>query len=36
VLRRRGVPVLLVHPGLVKTDMNPFGDIEVEESASGM
>ncbi|KAH8820702.1 hypothetical protein F5884DRAFT_849953 [Xylogone sp. PMI_703] len=36
VLRRKGVPVLLVHPGLVKTDMNPWGEIEVSESAAGI
>lgn len=36
VLRRQGVPVLLVHPGLVKTDMNPYGDLTVDESSSGM
>ncbi|KAE9364059.1 NAD(P)-binding protein [Stipitochalara longipes BDJ] len=36
VLRPQGLPVLLVHPGLVKTDMNPFGDIDVAESAVGI
>lgn len=36
VLARQGLPVLLVHPGLVKTDMNAYGDIEVPESATGM
>jgi len=36
VLRPQGVPVLLLHPGLVKTSMNPFGDIGVEESVTGM
>jgi hypothetical protein len=28
--------VVLIHPGLVKTDMNPYGDIEIIESARGM
>ncbi|KAL7899947.1 hypothetical protein HDV63DRAFT_416650 [Trichoderma sp. SZMC 28014] len=36
VLARQGLPVLLLHPGLVKTDMNPFYEIEVPESVSGM
>ena len=36
VLSPKGVPVVLVHPGLVKTDMNPAGEIDVAESATGM
>ncbi|KAL6890511.1 NAD(P)-binding protein [Trichoderma evansii] len=36
VLAPQGLPVLLVHPGLVKTDMNAYGDIEVPESATGV
>ncbi|PTB43756.1 hypothetical protein M441DRAFT_24047 [Trichoderma asperellum CBS 433.97] len=36
VLARQGLPVLLVHPGLVKTDMNAYGNIEVPESATGV
>ncbi|KAM0521363.1 hypothetical protein ACHAPE_002843 [Trichoderma viride] len=36
VLARQGLPVLLLHPGLVKTDMNPFYEIEVPESAAGL
>ncbi|KIM95707.1 hypothetical protein OIDMADRAFT_59488 [Oidiodendron maius Zn] len=36
VLRPQGVLVLLVHPGIVSTDMNPFGGISPEESASGI
>jgi NAD(P)-dependent dehydrogenase (short-subunit alcohol dehydrogenase family) len=36
VLHRRKVGVLLLHPGMVKTDMNPHGDTTVEESVSGM
>ncbi|KAJ5811494.1 hypothetical protein N7474_007795 [Penicillium riverlandense] len=35
-LRPKGVPMLLCHPGLPKTDMNPFGNITVEESAQGV
>jgi NAD(P)-dependent dehydrogenase (short-subunit alcohol dehydrogenase family) len=35
-LRPKGVPVLLVHPGLPKTDMNPAGNITVEESVNGL
>jgi hypothetical protein len=35
-LRPKGVPVLLIHPGLPKTDMNMFGNITVEESATGV
>ncbi|KAH8803435.1 hypothetical protein F5884DRAFT_903976 [Xylogone sp. PMI_703] len=36
VLRRKGLPFILIHPGLVVTDMNPFGDIGVTESATGI
>jgi len=36
VLRPQGVPVLLVHPGLVKTSMNPGGKITAVESATGI
>ncbi|KAF2415954.1 NAD(P)-binding protein [Tothia fuscella] len=36
VLNPKGVPVILVHPGLVKTDMNPVGNIDVIESANGV
>jgi NAD(P)-dependent dehydrogenase (short-subunit alcohol dehydrogenase family) len=36
VLSPKGVPVVLVHPGLVKTDMNPVGNIDVVESANGV
>jgi len=36
VLHRKKVGVLLVHPGLVKTDMNQTGDITVEQSVSGL
>ena len=36
VLRPQGVPVLLIHPGMVSTDMNPFGDITTKDSAIGM
>ncbi|KAB5576203.1 hypothetical protein GE09DRAFT_1215914 [Coniochaeta sp. 2T2.1] len=35
-LRPQGVPMLLVHPGLPRTDLNPFGTITVEESAEGV
>ncbi|KAF3400099.1 hypothetical protein F1880_008345 [Penicillium rolfsii] len=35
-LRPQGVPVLLIHPGLPKTDMNPFGNVTVDESAEGV
>jgi NAD(P)-dependent dehydrogenase (short-subunit alcohol dehydrogenase family) len=34
-LRPKGVPMLLVHPGLPKTQLNPFGNITVDESAEG-
>jgi hypothetical protein len=27
---------LLIHPGLVKTDMNPFGEITATESVRGI
>jgi len=36
VLHRKKVGVLLLHPGLVKTDMNRMGDITVEQSVSGL
>ncbi|KAL7781784.1 NAD(P)-binding protein [Trichoderma afarasin] len=36
VLGRQGLPVVLIHPGLVKTDMNPYGDIDISESVSGV
>ncbi|OBT94409.1 hypothetical protein VE01_07758 [Pseudogymnoascus verrucosus] len=36
LLRPQGVPVLLLHPGLVKTDMNPFGNIGLKESVIGI
>jgi len=36
VLHRKNVGVLLLHPGLVKTNMNSFGEITVEQSVSGM
>jgi len=36
VLRPQGVPVLLIHPGLVKTDMNAAGNIDIDESVTGM
>ncbi|KAK9428363.1 hypothetical protein V1505DRAFT_388012 [Lipomyces doorenjongii] len=35
-LRPQGVPFLLVHPGLTKTDMNAMGMISVDTSASGL
>jgi NAD(P)-dependent dehydrogenase (short-subunit alcohol dehydrogenase family) len=35
-LRPKGVPVLLIHPGLPKTDMNPMGNITVEASSTGV
>ncbi|KAJ5298017.1 hypothetical protein PENANT_c039G01097 [Penicillium antarcticum] len=35
-LRSKGVPVLLIHPGLPKTDMNPMGNITVDDSAAGV
>lgn len=35
-LRPKGVPVLLIHPGLPKTDMNPIGNITVDASATGV
>ncbi|KAK9366753.1 hypothetical protein V1509DRAFT_227210 [Lipomyces kononenkoae] len=36
VLRPQGLPVVLIHPGLVRTDMNPLGDIDVDTSAAGI
>jgi NAD(P)-dependent dehydrogenase (short-subunit alcohol dehydrogenase family) len=36
VLSRQGLPVVLIHPGLVKTDMNAYGDIDIDESVAGM
>ncbi|KAL7940293.1 NAD(P)-binding protein [Trichoderma barbatum] len=36
VLGRQGLPVVLLHPGLVTTDMNPYGDIDIIESATGI
>ncbi|KAK9235501.1 hypothetical protein V1525DRAFT_409743 [Lipomyces kononenkoae] len=36
VLRPQGLPVVLIHPGLVKTEMNPMGDIDVDTSAAGI
>jgi len=35
-LRPQGVPFLVVHPGLVKTDMNQLGNITVDTSTSGL
>ncbi|KAK9242752.1 hypothetical protein V1506DRAFT_562652 [Lipomyces tetrasporus] len=35
-LRPKGVPFLLVHPGLPKTDMNAMGLISVDTSTSGL
>jgi NAD(P)-dependent dehydrogenase (short-subunit alcohol dehydrogenase family) len=35
-LRPKGVPVLLIHPGLPKTDMNLSGDITVDASVTGV
>ncbi|KAJ5761861.1 uncharacterized protein N7511_005243 [Penicillium nucicola] len=35
-LRPKGVPVLLIHPGLPKTDMNPVGNITVDDSSTGV
>jgi NAD(P)-dependent dehydrogenase (short-subunit alcohol dehydrogenase family) len=36
-LKERGISVLLLHPGYVKTDMTHHkGDIEVNESVKGM
>jgi NAD(P)-dependent dehydrogenase (short-subunit alcohol dehydrogenase family) len=35
-LRPKGIPVLLIHPGLPKTDMNMSGNITVDESAAGV
>jgi NAD(P)-dependent dehydrogenase (short-subunit alcohol dehydrogenase family) len=36
VLRPQGLPILLLHPGLVRTDMNAPGTLEVKESVEGM
>jgi NAD(P)-dependent dehydrogenase (short-subunit alcohol dehydrogenase family) len=36
VFRPQGLPILLVHPGLVRTDMNGPGTIEADESVAGM
>ncbi len=35
-LRKHGIATLIVHPGLVKTRMNPAGAISPEKSASGI
>lgn len=35
-LRPQGVPFLVVHPGLVKTDMNNMGTITVDTSTDGL
>ncbi|KAK9319372.1 hypothetical protein V1517DRAFT_349146 [Lipomyces orientalis] len=35
-LRPRGVPFLLAHPGLPKTDMNALGTISVDTSTDGL
>jgi NAD(P)-dependent dehydrogenase (short-subunit alcohol dehydrogenase family) len=35
-LRPKGVPVLLVHPGFPKTDMNTLGNITIDASATGV
>ena len=36
ILKPKGIAVLLIDPGQVKTDLNPWGQIEIEESAMGM